>query len=180
MAATAVMAMSQIGGAYAQSEMMRGQGELARANAEFQATQNEINARFAEMQATEIIKQGDEQAREYEKQVRQTVGSQRAILAAQGIEVDADTALELQKEASEVGALDVETIKNNAWRQAFGYKQEAISQKFQAGLTRQAGKFQQSQLNFGARQTLVAGGVQAIGTGLSSFNRPQAPAGGDS
>lgn len=178
MAATAVLAMSQLGGAYAQSEMMRGQGELARANAEFEATQQEINSRFAEVRATEIIEQGDQAAKEHQQKVRQSVGTQRAILAAQGIDIDVGTAADIQEDTAEIGALDATRIKNNAWREAFGYKQESIRGKFQAGLTRSAGRFQQSQYNFGAQNTLLTGGIRAIGTGLSSQGRPDSPSGG--
>lgn len=166
---SAITAGAQFFNAYAQSENIRQQGIINQANAEFQATQNEINARFAEIKATEIIEQGNEEAQEYQKRVRQTVGSQRATLAAQGIVVDSDTALDLQTEAAEIGALDVETIKNNAWRQAFGYKQEAVSQRFQAAQTRATGKFNKTQSQFAARQTLVAGGMQAAGTATSAM-----------
>jgi len=168
---SAITAGAQFFSAFAQSEAIRAEGMIASAQAEFDATQNEINARFAEVRATEIIEQGDEDAREYQKKVKQTVGSQRAALAAQGIEVETGTALELQLETAEQGALDVETIKNNAWRQSFGYEQEAVSQRFQAAMTRTAGRFQKTQSQAAARQTLVAGGLQAAGSFTSGMSR---------
>lgn len=175
MAATAVMAMSQIGGAISQSYMQQAQGEYAAANATWQRTQAEINARFAEMEAEDVLRRGDKEANEHQKKVRQVVGSQRAALAAQGIQVDSDTALELQRETSEIGSLDAQTIKNNAWRQAFGFKQEAISSRFAGEIAALTGQQQQSFANFQARNTLITGGISAIGTGLKYSNRPQAP-----
>lgn len=163
----------QLGNAYSQGEIMKGQGAIAEAQAEFQAAQMEVNARFLEIQSKDILDQGDKDSAEYGKKISQFAGSQRAALAAQGIAVDSDTALELQRETAEIGALDASTIKNNAWRQAFGYKQEAISAKLSAKMTRAGGAFAKDQAGFSARNTLVAGGLSAINTGLQNSDKIQ-------
>ena len=157
MAATAVMGFSQIGGAIAQSSAARTQGE-------FQQLQAEINARFAEIEAADTIRRGDKESKEHQKKVRKAVGSQRAVLAAQGVQVDADTALDLQKETAEVGALDAQTIKHNAWRQAFGFKQEALASRFQ-------GRFDRMTAENRSRNTLITGGLNAISSFTSGIGR---------
>lgn len=155
-----------VGGALVGAYAAKTQAEYARANAAFQQAQAEINARYAEMQAEEVVLRGDKEASEYQKKVSKVVGSQRAALAAQGIEVDSGTAVDLQQEAAETGALDVQTIKNNAWRQAFGYKQEAIQSRFQGRIAAITGTQQVSQARFAERQSLVTGGLNLINQGV--------------
>ena len=144
------MGLSQIGGAISQSNAEKTQGEFA-------LMQANINARFAEIEAEDILRRGDKEALEHQKKVKQVIGSQRAALAAQGIEVDSDTALDLQKETAEIGALDTQTIRQNAWRQSFGFKQEAVFSRFQ-------GKFDKMTADNRARNTLLTGGLQSLGT----------------
>jgi len=159
MAATSVIAaFSQLGLAEAQAEAQKSKGR-------FLESQANINARFAELQAADVERRGEKAAREHQKKVRQLVGSQRAALAAQGVTVDVGTAQDIQTEAAEIGALDVMTIKNNAYRQAFGFKQQAVQDRFQGELARQTSQFQ-------AGQTLISGGLQAATTitqGIGSF-----------
>lgn len=156
-AASIVLAGSQLGGAFSQSQALKTQGE-------FDQFQAETNARFAEIQAEDIIRKGDVEAREHQKKVRLSVGAQRAALAAQGIQVDSGSAFDLQRELAETGVLDTLTIRNNAFRQAFGFEQQAISDRFQ-------GRFDRSASDFKSRSTLITGGLSAVGTGLSGFDK---------
>ena len=126
------------------------QQQLAKA----QAQQQEFNAQVGELQAEDAIRRGDKAAERHSKKVRQLIGSQRAALAAQGIEVNEGTALELQLQEADFGAEDVETIRNNAWREAFGFKSEALGARQQADLLRLGGASE-------SRSTLITGGLQA-------------------
>lgn len=153
MAATAALMITQLGGAFAQSEAQKAQ-------ASFQESQAKINSMFAEMQYNDALRRGDKQARQYQKQASKIVGSQKATLAAQGIDIDVGTAADIQEETREAIALDVNEIRNNAYRQAFGFKQESLSQKFQGEIAKMTGDFR-------SQQTLITGGLQAFNTGVA-------------
>jgi hypothetical protein len=157
MAATGFLVASQIGGAIAQASAARAQGE-------FRRTQADINSRFAELQAEQAIKQGDKQAQEFDKRVRQTVGAQRAALAAQGIDIDDGIALEIQEEAAMQGAIDSQTIRNNAWRQAFGFEQQSVQHQIQ-------GQVAESTAEFQAQSSLITGALGAAGTIIGGFEK---------
>lgn len=166
-AASAALVASQIGGAISDAFLIKAEGEIAKGQAEWMKTQADINERYYEMLAKDSIDRGDSLASEHQKKVNQVVGEQRAVLAAQGIEVDSGSAIDLQAETAEIGALDVQAIKNNAWRQAFGYKQEAIAARFQSKFAEMKGNYEYKLADTRAKLTLVSGGLRSA----SSYNK---------
>jgi hypothetical protein len=140
------------------------QGAAYRAEGDFRKQQSEINSRFAEIEGEAALAKGDKEAAEFEKKVRQTTGTQRAILAAQGIDVDDGTALEIQLEAAEQGAKDAQTIKNNAWRQAFGFRQQSVNELIQ-------GRFDSMTAKYRARSAVFGAGVGGLAQGAAGLSR---------
>lgn len=136
-----------LGGAYTQAGAQQMQGD-------YQQMQAETNARLSEMQAADALKRGDETASELRKKAKQVQGAQRASFAAQGISLDKGSALQLQEETDKLSELDSMTIRNNAWREAWGYK-------FNAANGRASGAFAASAGRYSANSTLLAGGLQA-------------------
>lgn len=142
----ATQAMSTGANAYAQSSAINTQSK-------WQEMQLQTNERLANMQAEQAVKRGDKEAQAIRQKTKQLIGSQRAALAAQGIEVNADTSADIQADTASLGALDALTAKNNAWLEAWGYKVQANDYAGQAKMARMAGKFN-------AKQTLLTGGLQ--------------------
>lgn len=87
----------------------------------------EMNAKIAEFQAEDAIRRGDEEANKLLTNVQKLIGSQRTATAAQGIEVDSGSALDIQLDTAALGAVDAQTIKTNAYQEAFGFKAEAYN-----------------------------------------------------
>ncbi len=164
MGATAGIAMGLntiAGGAasYAGASM---QADAYEAQGDFQRQQFETNARLANMQSDDATRRGEIAATKVRQQARQVIGSQRSSIAAQGIEVNADSALDVQSDTAALAAEDAQTIKNNAWREAWGYKVQANQYQAQGKQAQNAGRTN-------ARMTLAAGGAKAAsaaGTGL--------------
>ena len=127
-----------------------------------EAQRLEKNARLAELQAKDAEIQGKKDATAYKVKINQLIGSQRASMAAQGIEVNADSALDIQLETKELGAVDAQTIRNNAFREATGYRIQSIGYSSQAGYTRISGKTK-------ARNTLLTGGLQTANDLISGI-----------
>lgn len=111
----------------------------SRSMAQYQADIYDTNSRLANMQAEDAIRRGDEEASRMLRQTRQAIGSQRAAMAASGIEIGYGTAKDIEVDTAVIGAENAQIIKNNAWREAWGYKVEGVNQSRQASLTRMGG-----------------------------------------
>ena len=143
----------------------------AQMQADFEASQLRIKQGFLEFQAEEAIFLGDREAQEYRKKVSKFKGIQRAAAAAQGISVDSGTAIDLQEETAEQGALDVLTIKNNAFKQAFGLEQEASNLGFAAQAAELTGQSQAASLERAKQTTWITGGLKAASSGATTAYR---------
>lgn len=148
-------AVSSLGSAYAQSQATKSQGA-------YEKQQYQTNAELASMQSQDALDRGAKAASNIDKNVKQTVGAQRASAAAQGLDPNTGTASELQGQTEEAGALDQLEAKNNAWRESFGYKTEAVTD---AGKGNMAGIAAKNSAN----DTLVTGGLQFLSGGLKSY-----------
>lgn len=98
-----------------------GQHETGQANKRLA----EYNANVAEYQADDAIKRGEVAAGRRRLQTKQVIGDQRVSLASQGVEINEGSAVDVQANAAYLGELDAVTIKNNAAREAWGYKVQA-------------------------------------------------------
>lgn len=138
--------------------------EASRAQGEYQKRMYELNQGMAEFQAKDIIRRGDKESAQMAKKVKQTVGAQRAALAAQGVDVDSGSAIEVQEDTQLIGAKDALTIKNNAWREAWGFKVQAIQMGAQGEFAKMAAGNQ-------ARNTMLTGGLQSLQYGAMAAHQ---------
>lgn len=146
-AAQGVSAAAGMGNAYSQAQAARAQGA-------YQKQQLGFNARLSDLAAQDAIRRGQEDAQRHRTATKGLIGSQRASLAAQGIEIDSGSALEIQQDTRALGELDALTIQNNARRQAWGFKVQAQDLRFQGRMAKLGARTQ-------ARSTLIAGGMGA-------------------
>lgn len=140
------------------SSLFQGLGEYSAAQAQASYTQAvyQMNAQLANQQAAEIIRRGDIEAAKYGQKVQSLLGSQRARMAAAGIDISAadTTAAALQKETLTFGYQDIQQIKNNAFREALGIKTQGKLAQIQADL-------QAKQQRLQGTMSLIQGGLQA-------------------
>lgn len=134
--------------------------------------QNTIAQRNAELEdykgqmATNIGAVAEENHR---AKVRQMVGSQRATLAANGVDLGSGTALDLIGETAEFGEADALTIRYNAAREAWGYGVNANNYRTDGAVARTNGKNQAK----GTYLTTAASLTQ-MGAGFGGGARPAA------
>lgn len=141
-----------------------GEAQAIKAQATYQKQLAEFNSRVADFQAADAVDRGERAAQEILKQASQLAARTRAGFAGQGVRVDEGTALEIQQDIAAAGANNAARIRSNAFREAFGFRVDAINQQTRAIMARQEGKFQ-------ARQTMLAGGAQAARTiGTATYN----------
>lgn len=82
------------------------------------------------------------------------IGSQRAQMGAAGLDLQSGSPLEVLLGTAQVGEQDVQTIRNNAAREAWGYQSERRNVLAQGRLAKYSGRF-------GAAGTILGGAAQA-------------------
>lgn len=142
----------------------KNRADSLRQQAEYNARQAEYNAALIDYQKEDIEDQRDLAiARRYE-QTRQILGSQKAALAAQGIDVEGDIGQTFEDQERKFAIDDVHTIKNNAWREVFGLEVEQQSLRSEAVFTRLSGESEASQTIATAGREMLGGTAKGLGT----------------
>lgn len=131
------------------------QAKDARQEASWSAAQMRTNAGYARLQAEDAKTRGASSAMAAVVKARMNVGSQRAALAAQGIDISSGSALDVQVNTADLAEIDIMTIKNNAAREAWGYNVQASDSMTQAAMTEKAGSNK-------SRNTLLTGGLNTL------------------
>lgn len=137
----------------------RSNAKAAQAQGNYEAATYGLNADLADQAADDAIARGKENASRSQLKTRQLKGMQRATLAAQGLELDDGTPADLQSETGDLGELDVLTIANNAQREAFGFKVEAMNYRRSSDLARLGGSNRAQEFKNQSYSTLLTTGA---------------------
>lgn len=148
-----IMALSFLGSAQSADQQ--------RKEAEYSKRLARINQKRMEMMATESVKQGEKDAASYGHKVKAMTGSQKAALAAQGIDISFGSAEKVIEDTQTMGSDAINTIRNNAFREALGYKLKGQEEVRMAEMG-------QSAANQRSNLTLLTGAIQAGQTYLSN------------
>jgi len=132
----------------------KNQADMQRSRAEFAARQAEFNAALIETQQEQLKSQMLKDIDARQRQVKQMLGSQKAAMAGQGIDVEGELGQLFKEQEQQFALEDVQAIRNNAWRESMGLEVQKSDLRTQAAFTRLGGKEAR-------RQTLVTGGMQA-------------------
>lgn len=146
-AAAGIMGGLQLGQAYLESEGIKAEGRL-------QKTQADFNARMAETQAEDALFRGEKKAHDVKRAGKQFGGEQKVAYGAQGVDVSVGTPTDVMASTREDVGRDIEDVKNNAWRESFGYRSQAADY-------RMAGRYAKYSARNRARNTLISGGLGA-------------------
>lgn len=107
------------------------QAQAERQKAAYNKVLFDFNRALADISAEDAIFRGKDQMAAYGKQGSQLIGAQRAALAAQGVDIDSGSAFEIQQDSRRKIREDLATIRMNAWREAMGYKAQALQLSLQ-------------------------------------------------
>lgn len=155
------MAGSTIASSISSADAQRMQGQ-------YQKDQADLNARLAEGQAQDAIERGRAEANIARKKTNAQVGSQRVAAAAMGLDLGEGAPAEAVAQTQNVGAVEEMNIRTNAWREAWGYRVQASNYRMEGDMAKIAG-------DGGAKQTLIAGGMQAIAYGAQGYAAGRGP-----
>ncbi len=160
LALTAVNAATDIYTSYTKSQALKAQGKYTQ-------QMDEANARIADLNATDSINRGNVKADQTFQKGTDIQGSQRAGFAGQGVDVNSGTAADLQDETGKNATLDAMTVRSNAWREAWGFKTNAIDDRAKGRLARLGADNE-------SRNTLITGGLDTardVTSGLYKFSQ---------
>lgn len=147
-ASMGLSAISAITHAFSQSSAIKAQGD-------YEQTISNTNAKIANLQAKEAEQAGDLAAAKENSKTQQTVSAVRAAQGASGVDVSSGSSALVREAIQGAGVQDELTLRNNAARQAWGYKTEAIQDTFRGQFARLTSRAQ-------SEQSLLSGGLSAI------------------
>lgn len=107
--------------------------------ANYSAAVDQNNAKLADYKAETVARIGSVEEERQRAKVRQMIGSQRAAFASNGLDLSEGTPLDVVSETAGTGIEDALTIRANAMREAWGYRQEATDLRSSATFKKVSG-----------------------------------------
>lgn len=104
--------------------------------ADYEAQVQANNAKIAAWQRSDALQRGEVEAQQRMRQTADMLGKQRAALAASGVDLNQGSAQDLLASTAFIGQEDVNTITNNAAREAWGYDVQAQNYRNNASFER--------------------------------------------
>lgn len=132
------------------------QGQQQSAMFKYQAQVDKNNAILADRQAEDALARGQEEERKHRIKVGLFKGQQINAFAANGVTVDSGTPLDVLGDTAEAGELEALTIRNNAAREAWGYRVQGANYRSSAGMN-----------SAGAQNAITSGYTSAFTTALA-------------
>lgn len=117
------------------------QGKQQAASDKYNAQVAENNAKIATQNATLAGQEGAANAAIEQQKTRATVGAIKSAQAANNVDVNTRSAVDVRSSAAELGELNAITIRSNAAKQAYGFQTQAASDTAQAQLDREQAKY---------------------------------------
>lgn len=101
--------------------------QTQKSNAEYQQSVAENNQKVAQWQAADAAARGNTEAANVRRKYAAMQGTQRAALAARGLDIADGTASSILNDTSYFGKVDEATVRANAAREAWGYQVRATN-----------------------------------------------------
>jgi len=115
------------------------------------------NAQVAEWQAQDAIARGNTNATRQRMQTNQVKGTQRARMAANGVDLGVGSALDILTDTDYFGEIDANTISDNAAKEAWAIRQQASGLKAESSIFQNRAD-SESPLMAGATSLLTSAG----------------------
>lgn len=165
--ATASLA-TQIGGAITSGAGSFFSAGTQKATIKSQAAIADTNARIAELGAQQELFRGQAEVGALTLRAGQLKSSQRAAMAANGIDLGTGSAAELQVSTDIMKEIDKTTLETNAVRNAWGYRTQAANFQNEALLKRASAK---AISPFGAAASSLLGSAGSVASSWYQFSK---------
>lgn len=152
-------------GAYQQS--------VATKNAyEYQAKVAQNNAQIARWQAEDAVTRGQKEEANHRLKLAQMAGSQRASMAARGLDLGTGSALDILTGTEFMGEMDALTIRDNAGREAWAYSNKGNEYEANAELMRYRADSESPWMAAGASLLTQGGAVAEKWYNRGQYGKP--------
>jgi hypothetical protein len=158
----ASLALSAVGAATTAYGQVQA-GKAAEGQANYQAAVGRNNAIIAERQARDSEERGAADELAQRRQTAAILGKQRAGMAANGVDLSSGSPLDILGDTAAFGELDALTVRSNAAREAYGYRNQGAQFTSDAAATTIAGKNSRKASYIGAGSTLLTSASQMGG-----------------
>jgi len=132
--------VSQVGGAAMGVAGNYYSSKSQKLSLESQARMDELNAQLAEKAAQVELQRGSREVQNSRLKTAQLKSAQRVAMAANGIDLGSDTAVNILSSTDLMGEIDANTLEANAVRSAWGYRTQAVNASNSAIGTRATAK----------------------------------------
>lgn len=139
------------------------QGRAQSAQADYQSAVGRNNAIIAEQQARDAEERGAAAETAQRRQTAQLAGHQRAAMAANGVDLSSGSPLDILGDTAQFGELDALTVRSNAAREAYGFRNQGAQFTADAGAAKLAGKNAKSASYISAGSTILTSAGQMAG-----------------
>lgn len=171
--AAASIAATVIGaGASAYGQMKAGEAAQSQANYTAQAAKN--NEIVAGQNKQRSLQAGEAAAAQQTLRTQALMGKQRATMAANGLDVNSGSNLDLTTSAADVGYLDALTIRNNAAVQAGAFDNQGRGFGGQAAMATASGANASDAAMMGVGTSII-GGASALTRDVGKFGANGVP-----
>lgn len=144
------------------------QGVAAKKAADANAKAGRRNAKLAEDAASDALQRGEEDAGRIQMQGDALESQQRVGFAGQGVDVTLGSAARTQEDTASLTAMDVETVRNNAQREAWGLERQADNMRAEAAAASKGG-------NLALAAGIIGGAGSLIGAAAGGMKPTTAP-----
>lgn len=151
--------VGQIGGMFSSALGSYFSADMQKSNLKFQADMSEISARMSERSAQSALQQGQRQAGAISLRAGQLKSGQRAAMSANGVDLGAGNAAEIQASTDVMKEIDMNTAEANGIRAAWGYRAQAVNAQNDALMKRASSG---SISTFGAVGSSLLGSATAV------------------
>jgi len=128
--------IGQVGGMFSSAFGSYYSAQSQKSNLQFQADMAEISARMAEKSAQSALLQGERHVGAISMRAGQIKSGQRVALAANGVDLGAGNAAEVQASTDIMKEIDMNTAEANAVRAAWGYRAQGVNYQNEARIKR--------------------------------------------
>lgn len=157
--AYALLAGAQLVGGYQSADAIRRNGNI-------RSSINDMNAKFSELDAFNAVRDGQSKAARFATTEADVIGKQRTQMAAQHVDVNYGTAVDVQSDSKLTSMLNVLELQKQGRAQAMGLKMQAINTRLGSQMSEL-----QSQMDASAAEN--HGFTSALSTGISGYERAQ-------
>lgn len=146
------------------------QGQAAQAAAQYQAQVAANNAKIAQQNANYARQVAAVKSGQVDQKTAALVASTRAAQAANGLDVNSGTDLDVQASTYAIGRMDAENVRLAGEREAYGYETQAMNFRATSGLYDFQGD-QAMQGAWGKALGSLIGTASSVGSKWASFQQ---------